>query len=93
MRMTSEQFLQLESSLKVVHTSLSKADAVMVSKQLMKIVQSPFYSKKTHMRTNDKDKKYLRIRGPLSYKVVYAFYFSSEFDINFFKIKYPEIIL
>lgn len=79
MKLTSSQFLMLENSLFRILTSADRAKAIEISKQLETTVINPFYSKKVYI-------------GP-RYKKLYGFYFSSDFDVNFFRIKYPEIII
>ena len=84
MKMTSEQFLQLEHILVKVLTTCDKALAIKISKDLEKTALSPFYAKKVYSSNFEIRRKYSKL---------YGFYFSSDFDVNFFKIKYPRIIL
>ena len=84
MRLTSEQFLLLQDSLALVLTNVNIAQAIKISNELEDSRLTPFYAKKVYIPNYGPGRKY---------KKNYGFYFSSEFDVNFFKIKYPRIII
>lgn len=84
MKLTSKQFLILKPNLIRISIIVDRTEVINIPSQLEETATSFFYVKKDYIPN---------YRSGQKYKKLYDFYFSSEFDVNFFKIKYPEVII